>query len=59
MLENVQLPLFYKMLMIYYSFCVSLKITGILIKKEEIELSLFAYDMILYIGNLKDSIKYY
>ena len=32
------------------------EIKGIQIRKEEVKLSLFAYDMILYIENLKDSI---
>ena len=33
------------------------EIKGIQIRKEEIKLSLFADDMILYIENLKDSIR--
>lgn len=33
------------------------KITGIQIEKEEVELSLFADDMVLYIENPKDSTK--
>ena len=33
------------------------EIKGIQIRKEEVELSLFAHDMILYIENPKDSIR--
>ena len=33
------------------------EIKGIQVGKEEVKLSLFAYDMILYIENLKDAIR--